>query len=240
MRKYVNKLIIIVILILLNVLSRLNSTAPDYSKAEIEKKFSYASQNEDLKLKKPKKIDISKPKEKVVLENKDNIINKILLANHTRKDSFIHTDTLDKYPFLDNTNMDNSAYDINIDSAIVLDDDYECKVLFDWEAEDAVIYHESQDNVIFLKLDSRNMFLKPIKDLYVKNNFLKVEFSGANEALLYLENFEDETKIELNNVMGIKYFYIDDKYMDYKIKSIEFIKDNDYDFYLALEEISYE
>lgn len=241
MRKYINKVLIIVVLIFLNLIFIFNNDSPNLDNTEIKKRFSANKDMEDLKLKKPRKIDIVKSEEKSKLESKDEIINKILMNNYT-KSSILYEDS-DIFSNLNSeelANTDESSKDTYTNSAIVLEDTRNNKIMLDWEPEDASIYHEGEEKVIFLKKSSRTIDLKPKTDLYIKNHFLRIDFEGCDEAILNIENFDKKVELKINNAMGIKYFYIDEIYKGYKINSIEFLKDDDNDFYLAIGEISNE
>lgn len=241
MRKYINKVLIIVVLIFLNLIFIFNNDSPNLDNTEIKKRFSANKDMEDLKLKKPRKIDIVKSEEKSKLESKDEIINKILMNNYT-KSSILYEDT-DIFSNVNSeelANTDESSKDTYTNSAIILEDTRNNKIMLDWEPEDASIYYEGEEKVIFLKKTSRTIDLKPKTDMYIKNNFLRIDFEGCDEAILNIENFDKKVELKINNAMGIKYFYIDEIYKGYKINSIEFLKDDDNDFYLAIGEISYE
>lgn len=241
MRKYINKVLIIVVLIFLNLIFIFNNDSPNLDNAEIKKRFSANKDMEDLKLKKPRKIDIVKSEEKSKLESKDEIINKILMNNYT-KSSILYEDS-DMFSNLNSeelANTDESSNDTYTNSAIVLEDTRNNKIMLDWEPEDASIYHEGEEKVIFLKKTSRTIDLKPKTDMYIKNNFLRIDFEGCDEAILNIENLGKKVSLKINNAMGIKYFYIEEMYRGYKINSIEFLKDDDNDFYLAIGEISNE
>lgn len=241
MRKYINKVLIIVVLIFLNLIFIFNNDSPNLDNTEIKKRFSANKDMEDLKLKKPRKIDIVKSEEKSKLESKDEIINKILMNNYT-KSSILYEDT-DIFSNVNSeelANTDESSKDTYTNSAIILEDTRNNKIMLDWEPEDASIYHEGEEKVIFLKKSSRTIDLKPKTDLYIKNNFLRIDFEGCDKALLNIENLDKKVSLKINNAMGIKYFYIEEMYKGYKINSIEFLKDDDNDFYLAIGEISNE
>lgn len=237
MRKYVNKFIIIVILILLNIIFRINNSAPNYENTEIKKKFSFATQNKDLEIKKPKAFQFTKKANVDKKQSKDEIINNILMKNFSHKSVYEESSFDDSFilDYYDDEDIENSISD-----TIVLDASNENNYLDDWQVEDAFKYFEGDEKTVFFKKASNKILMKTKNDIFINSNFLRINFDGCKDAILNLSFKDEKVSLNLNIAADLKYFYIEDKYMGAKVDSIEFIKDNDSDFYLSIGEIFYE
>lgn len=239
MRKYIIKFVIIVSLVFLNLIVRFDNSTPDYTGTEIKKKFSYLSNDRSPIVKEAKKIHINKALDLSKSDTKEEIIDKLVSSKKSVElinvDAEKENNTL--FEMLNNEDTDNA---LSLDNALILDDISFNKTLLDWDAEDSIIYYTDEDKTIFLKESSKSMILKPRKDMVINNNFMHIDFDGSNDAYLHLVYHGEKVTLNINNAMGIKYFYIDDIYMGSKIESLEFVKNNDYDFYLSIGEILYE
>ncbi len=239
MRSYINKGLIILLLVLANIILPMKKEAVKYENKQIKEKFTFASGRDEIKLKKAKKISIAKANINGSETNKNEIINNILINN-------IDIANLDNsqgnmYDFINNNEEINNEYfedeDADLD-AIVLDND-DNSLLDTWQINDASVFHESKDSLVLYK-KSGNITLRAKNDISVCKNIININFEGCTNANLVIKTQGIEKRIALSRISNLKYFYLGDDYKYSKVVAIEFINDNENDFYLSIGEIRYE
>lgn len=237
MRSYINKGLIILVLILANILLPMKKEAVKYENKQIKEKFTFASGRDEIKLKKAKKISIAKPDTNFDDTKKNEIINNILTKNIDISNfNYDYHDIEDEFASLDLEQE--SSEDDEDEKAIVLDSN-DNSLLDHWQITDAVVCDASGKNIVLYK-KSGNICLKAKDNMLANKDFISVDFSGCTNAKLILKKDDKYQEVDLSNTMNLKYFYLGDKYRASKIVSIEFINDKDKEFYLSIGEINYE
>ncbi len=239
MRSYINKGLIILVLIFANILLPMKKELPKYENTKIKEKFNFAGGKDEEKLKKAKKISIAKADINGEERNKNEIINNILINN-------IDIANLDNtqgnmYDFINNNEEINNEYfedeEADLD-AIVLDND-DNSLLDTWQINDASVFHESKDSLVLYK-KSGDITLRAKNYISVCKNIININFEGCTNANLVIKTQGIEKRIALSRISNLKYFYLGDDYKYSKVVAIEFINDNENDFYLSIGEIRYE
>lgn len=237
MRKYINKGIIIILLILANLFLPINSEEPNYEESEVKKRFTLAKDKNDTQLKKAKKIDIAKHDADAKTISKDEIINKVIMST---TNSFIsYSDFDEEHPFdiLDDFNENDE--DDN-EEAIVLESEISNHMLDTWEAKAGSVYYQDEKSLVLYNDSKENIVLLPKNDIVINKDFVSIDFTGCSEAKLKVIKDGKEAIIDLEGASDFKYFYIGNDFKGARIESIEFIRDNDMAFYLSIGEIDYE
>lgn len=237
MRKYINKGLIIVLLILANLFLPINREKPNYTDSEVKKRFTLAKDKNDTQLKKAKKIEIAKHDADARTISKDEIINKVIMST---TNSFISSSDFDEEdPFDILYDFDEEDEDAN-EEAIVLESEISNHMLDTWEAKAGSVYYQDKNSLVLYNDSKENIVLLPKNDIIINKDFVSIDFTGCSEAKLKLIKDGQEALIDLEGASDFKYFYIGNDFKGARIESIEFIRDNDMAFYLSIGEIDYE
>lgn len=237
MRKYINKGLIIVLLILANLFLPINREKPNYTDSEVKKRFTLAKDKNDTQLKKAKKIEIAKHDADARTISKEEIINKVIMST---TNSFISSSDFDEEdPFDILYDFDEEDEDAN-EEAIVLESEISNHMLDTWEAKSGSVYYQDEKSIVFCNDNNKNIIIVPKNDILIKKEYLSIDFTGCREAKLKLIKDGKEAVIDLEGASDFKYFYIGNEFKGARIESIEFIRDNDMAFYLSIGEIDYE
>lgn len=237
MRKYINKGIVIVLLILANLFLPINREEPNYEESEVKKRFTLAKDKNDTQLKKAKKIDIAKHDADARTISKEEIINKVIMSTRNSFISSSDFDEEDPFDILDDFAEEDE--DANED-AIVLESEISNHMLDNWEAKSGSVYYQDEKSLVLYNDSKENIVLLPKNDIIINKDFVSIDFTGCSEAKLKLIKDGKEAAIDLEGASDFKYFYIGNDFKGARIESIEFIRDNDMAFYLSIGEIDYE
>lgn len=237
MRKYINKGLIIVLLILANLFLPINREKPNYTDSEVKKRFTLAKDKNDTQLKKAKKIEIAKHDADARTISKDEIINKVIMSTTNSFISSSDFDEEDPFDILDD--FDEEDEDAN-EEAIVLESEISNHMLDTWEAKAGSVYYQDEKSLVLYNDSKENIVLLPKNDIIINKDFVSIDFTGCSEAKLKLIKDGQEALIDLEGASDFKYFYIGNDFKGARIESIEFIRDNDMAFYLSIGEIDYE
>ncbi|WP_058260446.1 hypothetical protein [Fenollaria timonensis] len=239
MRKYINKGLIIILLILANLFLPINSEEPNYADSEVKKRFTLAKDKNDTQLKKAKKIDIAKHDSDTKAISKDEIINKVIMSTTNSFISYSDFDEEDPFDILDEFGEEDE--DGN-EEAIVLESEISNHMLDTWEAKAGSVYYQDEKSIVFCNDDNnnKNIIIVPKNDILIKKEYLSIDFTGCSEAKLKIIKDGKEAVIDLEGASDFKYFYIGNEFKGARIESIEFIRDKDMAFYLSIGEIDYE
>lgn len=237
MRKYINKGLIIVLLILANLFLPINREKPNYADSEVKKRFTLAKDKNDTQLKKAKKIDIAKHDANTKTISKDEIINKVIMSTTNSFISYSDFDEEDPFDILDDFSEDDE--DAN-EEAIVLESEISNHMLDTWEAKAGSVYYQDEKSLVLYNDSKENIVLLPKNDIVINKDFVSIDFTGCSEAKLKVIKDGKEAIIDLEGASDFKYFYIGNDFKGARIESIEFIRDNDMAFYLSIGEIDYE
>ena len=237
MRKYINKGIVIVLLILANLFLPINREEPNYEESEVKKRFTLAKDKNDTQLKKEKKIDIAKHDADARTISKEEIINKVIMSTRNSFISSSDFDEEDPFDILDDFAEEDE--DANED-AIVLESEISNHMLDNWEAKSGSVYYQDEKSLVLYNDSKENIVLLPKNDIIINKDFVSIDFTGCSEAKLKLIKDGKEAAIDLEGASDFKYFYIGNDFKGARIESIEFIRDNDMAFYLSIGEIDYE
>lgn len=237
MRKYINKGLIIILLVLANLFLPINSEEPNYEESEVKKRFTLAKDKNDTQLKKAKKIDIAKHDADAKTISKDEIINKVIMSTTNSFISYSDFDEEDPFDILDDFSEDDE--DAN-EEAIVLESEINNHMLDTWEAKAGSVYYQDEKSLVLYNDSKENIVLLPKNDIVINKDFVSIDFTGCSEAKLKVIKDGKEALIDLEGASDFKYFYIGNDFKGARIESIEFIRDNDMAFYLSIGEIDYE
>lgn len=237
MRKYINKGLIIILLILANLFLPINSEEPNYEESEVKKRFTLAKDKNDSQLKKAKKIDIAKHDANTKTISKDEIINKVIMSTTNSFISYSDFDEEDPFDILDEIGEEDE--DGNEES-IVLESEISNHMLDTWEAKAGSVYYQDEKSLVLYNDSKENIVLLPKNDIVINKDFVSIDFTGCSEAKLKVIKDGKEALIDLEGASDFKYFYIGNDFKGARIESIEFIRDNDMAFYLSIGEIDYE
>lgn len=240
MRKYINKGIIIILLIIANLFLPINKEKPNYKNSEIKKRFSLASEKNESHLKRAKKINIAKHDDTLNNTSKNEIINKVLMSTST---SFIpNYQDYDEDPFdlMDESSIFTDDIDENDSEAIVLDTGKENSLKDKWSYTNASLYYEDEKNIIYYNNDDSNIILSPKGSSVINKEYVKIDFNGCSDAKLKVIKDGQIKEINLSGASDFKYFYIGDDLKGSSIVSIEFISNAKKAFYLSIGDINYE
>lgn len=237
MRKYINKGLIIILLVLANLFLPINSEEPNYEESEVKKRFTLAKDKNDTQLKKAKKIDIAKHDADAKTISKDEIINKVIMSTTNSFISYSDFDEEDPFDILDDFNEEDE--DAN-DEAIVLESEISNHMLYTWELKSGSVYYQDEKSLVLYNDSKENIVLLPKNDIVINKDFVSIDFTGCSEAKLKVIKDGKEVIIDLEGASDFKYFYIGNDFKGARIESIEFIRDNDMAFYLSIGEIDYE
>lgn len=237
MRKYINKGLIIILLILANLFLPINSEEPNYEESEVKKRFTLAKDKNDTQLKKAKKIDIAKHDANTKTISKDEIINKVIMSTTNSFISYSDFDEEDLFDILDEIGEEDE--DGN-EEAIVLESEISNHMLDTWEAKAGSVYYQDEKSLVLYNDSKENIVLLPKNDIVINKDFVSIDFTGCSEAKLKVIKDGKEALIDLEGASDFKYFYIGNDFKGARIESIEFIRDNDMAFYLSIGEIDYE
>ena len=237
MRKYINKGLIIILLILANLFLPINREEPNYADSEVKKRFTLAKDKNDTQLKKAKKIDIAKHDADAKTISKDEIINKVIMSTTNSFISYSDFDEEDPFDILDDFNEEDE--DAN-EEAIVLESEISNHMLDTWEAKSGSVYYQDEKSLVLYNDSKENIVLLPKNNIIINKDFVSIDFTGCSEAKLKVIKNGKEALIDLEGASDFKYFYIGNDFKGARIESIEFIRDNDMAFYLSIGEIDYE
>lgn len=237
MRKYINKGLIIILLVLANLFLPINSEEPNYEESEVKKRFTLAKDKNDTQLKKAKKIDIAKHDADAKTISKDEIINKVIMSTTNSFISYSDFDEEDPFDILDDFSEDDE--DAN-EEAIVLESEISNHMLYTWELKSGSVYYQDEKSLVLYNDSKENIVLLPKNDIVINKDFVSIDFTGCSEAKLKVIKDGKEVIIDLEGASDFKYFYIGNDFKGARIESIEFIRDNDMAFYLSIGEIDYE
>ena len=237
MRKYINKGLIIVLLILANLFLPINREKPNYTDSEVKKRFTLAKDKNDTQLKKAKKIEIAKHDADARTISKEEIINKVIMSTTNSFISSSDFDEEDPFDILDD--FDEEDEDAN-EEAIVLESEISNHMLDTWEAKAGSVYYQDENSLVLYNDSKENIVLLPKNDIIINKDFVSIDFTGCSEAKLKLIKDGQEAAIDLEGASDFKYFYIGNDFKGARIESIEFIRDKDMTFYLSIGEIDYE
>lgn len=237
MRKYINKGLIIVLLILANLFLPINREEPNYADSEVKKRFTLAKDKNDTQLKKAKKIEIAKHDADAKTISKDEIINKVIMSTTNSFISYSDFDEEDPFDILDDFNEEDE--DAN-EEAIVLESEITNPMLDTWEAKAGSVYYQDEKSLVLYNDSKENIVLLPKNDIVIYKDFVSIDFTGCSEAKLKIIKDGKDALIDLEGASDFKYFYIGNDFKGARIESIEFIRDNDMAFYLSIGEIDYE
>lgn len=238
MRKYINKGLIIVLLILANLFLPINREEPNYADSEVKKRFTLAKDKNDTQLKKAKKIDIAKHDADAKTISKDEIINKVIMS--TRNSFISSSDFAEEDPFDIFDDFNEEDEDRN-EEAIVLESEISNPILDTWEAKSGSVYYQDEKSIVFCNDNNKeNIILVPKNNMAINKEYLSIDFTGCSEAKLKVIKDGKEALIDLEGASDFRYFYIGYEFKGARIESIEFIRDKDMAFYLSIGEIDYE
>lgn len=237
MRKYINKVLIIILLILANLFLPINSEEPNYEESEVKKRFTLAKDKNDSQLKKAKKIDIAKHDADARTISKDEIINKVIMSTTNSFISYSDFDKEDPFDIIDDFNEED---EYGNEEAIVLESEISNPILDTWEAKAGSVYYQDEKSLVLYNDSKENIVLLPKNDIIINKDFVSIDFTGCSEAKLKVIKNGKEALIDLEGASDFKYFYIGNDFKGARIESIEFIRDNDMTFYLSIGEIDYE
>lgn len=237
MRKYINKGLIIILLVLANLFLPINSEEPNYEESEVKKRFTLAKDKNDTQLKKAKKIDIAKHDADAKTISKDEIINKVIMSTTNSFISYSDFDEEDPFDILDDFSEEDE--DGN-EEAIVLESEISNNMLDTWELKSGSVYYQDEKSLVLYNDSKENIVLLPKNDIVINKDFVSIDFTGCSEAKLKVIKDGQEALIDLEGASDFKYFYIGNDFKGARIESIEFIRDNDMAFYLSIGEIDYE
>ena len=237
MRKYINKGLIIVLLILANLFLPINREKPNYTDSEVKKRFTLAKDKNDTQLKMAKKIEIAKHDADARTISKEEIINNVIMSTTNSFISSSDFDEEDPFDILDD--FDEEDEDAN-EEAIVLESEISNHMLDTWEAKAGSVYYQDKNSLVLYNDSKENIVLLPKNDIIINKDFVSIDFTGCSEAKLKLIKDGQEALIDLEGASDFKYFYIGNDFKGARIESIEFIRDNDMAFYLSIGEIDYE
>lgn len=237
MRKYINKGLIIILLILANLFLPINSEEPNYEESEVKKRFTLAKDKNDSQLKKAKKIDIAKHDADARTISKDEIINKVIMSTTNSFISYSDFDKEDPFDIIDDFNEED---EYGNEEAIVLESEISNPILDTWEAKAGSVYYQDEKSLVLYNDSKENIVLLPKNDIIINKDFVSIDFTGCSEAKLKVIKNGKEALIDLEGASDFKYFYIGNDFKGARIESIEFIRDNDMAFYLSIGEIDYE
>lgn len=237
MRKYINKGLIIILLVLANLFLPINSEEPNYEESEVKKRFTLAKDKNDTQLKKAKKIDIAKHDADAKTISKDEIINKVIMSTTNSFISYSDFDEEDPFDILDDFSEEDE--DGN-EEAIVLESEISNHMLYTWELKSGSVYYQDEKSLVLYNDSKENIVLLPKNDIVINKDFVSIDFTGCSEAKLKVIKDGKEAIIDLEGASDFKYFYIGNDFKGARIESIEFIRDNDMAFYLSIGEIDYE
>lgn len=237
MRKYINKGLIIILLVLANLFLPINSEEPNYEESEVKKRFTLAKDKNDTQLKKAKKIDIAKHDADAKTISKDEIINKVIMSTTNSFISYSDFDEEGPFDILDDFSED---YEDANEEAIVLESEISNPILVTWEAKAGSVYYQDEKSLVLYNDSKENIVLLPKNDIVINKDFVSIDFTGCSEAKLKVIKDGKEVIIDLEGASDFKYFYIGNDFKGARIESIEFIRDNDMAFYLSIGEIDYE
>lgn len=237
MRKYINKGLIIILLVLANLFLPINSEEPNYEESEVKKRFTLAKDKNDTQLKKAKKIDIAKHDADAKTISKDEIINKVIMSTTNSFISYSDFDEEDPFDILDDFSEEDE--DGN-EEAIVLESEISNNMLDTWELKSGSVYYQDEKSLVLYNDSKENIVLLPKNDIVINKDFVSIDFTGCSEAKLKVIKDGKEVIIDLEGASDFKYFYIGNDFKGARIESIEFIRDNDMAFYLSIGEIDYE
>ncbi len=237
MRKYINKVLIIILLILANLFLPINSEEPNYEESEVKKRFTLAKDKNDSQLKKAKKIDIAKHDADARTISKDEIINKVIMSTTNSFISYSDFDKEDPFDIIDDFNEED---EYGNEEAIVLESEISNPILDTWEAKAGSVYYQDEKSLVLYNDSKENIVLLPKNDIIINKDFVSIDFTGCSEAKLKVIKNGKEALIDLEGASDFKYFYIGNDFKGARIESIEFIRDNDMAFYLSIGEIDYE
>lgn len=237
MRKYINKGLIIVLLILANLFLPINREKPNYTDSEVKKRFTLAKDKNDTQLKKAKKIEIAKHDADARTISKEEIINKVIMSTTNSFISSSDFDEEDPFDILDDFAEEDE--DAN-EEAIVLESEITNPMLYRWEAKSGSVYYQDEKSLVLYNDSKENIVLLPKNDIIINKDFVSIDFTGCSEAKLKVIKDGQEALIDLEGASDFKYFYIGNDFKGARIESIEFIRDKDMTFYLSIGEIDYE
>lgn len=238
MRKYINKGLIIILLILANLFLPINSEEPNYEESELKNRFTLAKDKNDSQLKKAKKIEIAKHDADAKTISKDEIINKVIMSTTNSFISYSDFDEEDPFDILDDFNEEDE--DAN-EEAIVLESEITNPMLDTWEAKAGSVYYQDEKSIVFCNdNNNKNIIIVPKNDILIKKEYLSIDFTGCSEAKLKIIKDGKEAVIDLEGASDFKYFYIGNDFKGARLESIEFIRDSNMAFYLSIGEIDYE
>lgn len=237
MRKYINKGLIMILLILANLFLPINREEPNYEESEVKKRFTFAKDKNDTQLKKAKKIEIAKHDADARTISKEEIINKVIISTTNSFISSSDFDEEDPFDILDD--FDEEDEDAN-EEAIVLESEISNPMLDRWEAKAGSVYYQDEKSLVLYNDSKENIVLLPKNDIIINKDFVSIDFTGCSEAKLKVIKDGQEALIDLEGASDFKYFYIGNGFKGARIESIEFIRDNDMAFYLSIGEIDYE
>ncbi|MFR7871044.1 MAG: hypothetical protein ACLU2L_00835 [Fenollaria timonensis] len=237
MRKYINKGLIIILLILANLFLPINNEELNYEDSEVKKRFTLAKDKKDSQLKKAKKIDIAKHDADARTISKDEIINKVIMSTTNSFISYSDFDEEDPFDILDEFGKEDE--DGN-EEAIVLESEISNHMLDTWEVKSGSVYYQDEKSLVLYNDSKENIVLLPKNDIVINKDFVSIDFTGCSEAKLKLIKDGKEAVIDLDGASDFKYFYIGNDFKWASIESIEFIRDNNMAFYLSIGEIDYE
>lgn len=237
MRKYINKGLIIVLLILANLFLPINREKPNYADSEVKKRFTLAKDKNDTQLKKAKKIDIAKHDSDTKAISKDEIINKVIMSTTNSFISSSDFDEEDPFDILDDFSEEDEETN---EEAIVLESEITNPMLDTWKAKAGSVYYQDEKSIVLYNDNKENIMLVPKNNMAINKEFLSIDFTGCSEAKLKVIKDGKEAVIDLEGASDFKYFYIGNEYKGARIESIEFIRDSNMAFYLSIGEIDYE
>lgn len=238
MRKYINKGLIILLLILANLFLTINREEPNYEESEVKKRFTLAKDKNDTQLKKAKKIDIAKHDADARTISKEEIINKVIMSTTNSFISYSDFNEEDPFDILDEFGEEDE--DAN-EEAIVLESEISNHMLDTWEVKSGRVYYQDEKSIVFCNDNNKeNILLVPKNNMAINKEYLSIDFTGCSEAKLKVIKDGKEALIDLEGASDFRYFYIGNDFKGARIESIEFIRDNDMAFYLSIGEIDYE
>lgn len=237
MRKYINKGLIIVLLILANLFLPINREKPNYTDSEVKKRFTLAKDKNDTQLKKAKKIEIAKHDADARTISKEEIINKVIMSTTNSFISSSDFDEEDPFDILDD--FDEEDEDAN-EEAIVLESEISNHMLDTWEAKAGSVYYQDEKSLVLYNDSKENIVLLPKNDIIINKDFVSIDFTGCSEAKLKVIKDGKEALIDLEGASDFRYFYIGNEFKGARLESIEFIRDSNMAFYLSIGEIDYE
>lgn len=240
MRKYINKGIIISLLIIANLFLPINKEKPNYKKSEIKKRFTLASEKNESHLKRAKKINIAKHDGALNNISKNEIINKVLMSTSTNFIPNYQDYDEDPFDLMDESSIFTDDIDENDSEAIVLDSGKENSLSAKWSSSNANLYYEDEKNLIFSSNDGSSIVLSPKGSATINKEYVKIDFQGCSDAKLKVIKDGQIKEINLSGASDFKYFYVGKELKGSSIVSIEFISDAKNAFYLSIGEIDYE